>query len=94
MIKATNATNRAFVRPRLLTTPRYACTNQLHMLQLVVSNGRHVIKLTSTGSHALCAPSSALLMAKAVHCMHARRYVLFRALVLYFNRNHICEKGN
>ena len=43
---------------------------QLHMLQLVVGNSRHVTKLTSTGSVALCAPSSALLMAKAVQCMH------------------------
>ena len=43
---------------------------QLRMLQLVVGNGRHIIKHTSTGSIALCAPSCALLMAKAVQCMH------------------------
>ena len=46
---------------------------QLRMLQLVVGNGRHVIKLTSNGSVALYAPSSVLLMVKAVQCVHARR---------------------
>ena len=70
MIRATSATNLAFDRPHLLNTPGYACTVQLRML-LLVGNGRHVMKLTSTGSVALYAPSSALLMVKAVQCMYA-----------------------
>ena len=77
MIRAMNATNRAFVRPHLGMPVQF----QLRMLQLVAGNGRHVIKLTSIGSVALYAPSSVLLMAKQCNvCMRAG-YVLFRALV-------------
>ena len=83
MIRAMNATNRTFVQPRLLTTPRYAFTvSQLRMLQLVVGNGSHVINLTSTGSVVLYVPSSALLMAKAVQCVHAHGVCAAELLLL------------
>ena len=67
MIRAINATNRAFVRPHFGVPVQF----QLCMRQLVVGNGRHVIKLISIGSVALYAPSSVLLMAKAVQWVHA-----------------------
>lgn len=49
--------------------PNYACT--VSMLQPVVGNGRHVIKLTSAGSVASYAPSSVLLTAKVVQYVYA-----------------------
>ena len=63
-----NATNRAFVRPRLLlSTPRYSCTVSTAHAPACCRQQSSRHKTSSTGSVALCAPSSVLLMAKAVH---------------------------
>ena len=65
---------------------------QLCMLPLVVGNGRHIIKVTSTGSAALDAPSSALLMAKAAKCVHAHGVCALQSSSCCIQTN-ACELG-